>query len=148
MQMMKLSKSSAKIVWTYGIICGVFLCVLEFVSVHLVLSDDIGRIVGFIRLLILSMSFFYMGMLASKRTGQVRTGMQAGLVAGLTIGIFSSFLVGLNLASLFILAIALGGGATGGEMGGLIGYRWRKPLDDTTEADEESAIKSSRRTSL
>jgi hypothetical protein len=93
-------------------------------------------------------SFFYMGMLASKQTGQVRTGMQAGLVAGLTVGIISSFLLGLSLASLFILAIALGGDAMCGEMGSLIGYRWRKPLDDTTEADEESAINSSSRISL
>ncbi len=148
MQMMKFSKSSAKIVWAYGVICGVCYSILEFVSLHLVLSGDVGSVVNFIKPIILSTLLFYMCMLASKQTGQVRTGMQVGLVAGLTIGIIYPFISGLNLASLLILALALGGGALIGETGGQVGYRWRKRLDDIAEADEESATNSSSSTPL
>jgi len=133
-------KSSAKIVWTYGTICGVCfgMIYLAMTMGHVDIPGGIGGAVNYIRIITLPLSFLLVGMLASKQTGRVHTGMQAGLVAGLTEWIIFFLTVEmwrLSLASLVILVLSLAAGAMFGEMGGLAGYRSRKPLDDTTEAD-------------
>ena len=134
--MMKPPKSSAKIVWTYGPICGICLGMiyLAMILVHVDLPGGIGeavpsRVASLIRVAILYIPIFLVGMLASKQTGQVRTGMQTGLVTGLTVGIMvlaSSMLPSFTLPSVGVVVLILGAGAligaVTGERGGRVGY--------------------------
>ena len=133
MQMMKPRKSSAKIVWTYGTICGVCVSTLWLIG-GLVLSNVIGDAVWTVLYAILGVSLVVAGTLASRQTGQMLTGMQAGIVAGLTgviiIGTISTLIIrpipslaSLVVSSAVLVVFALGGGAVMGEIGGLIGYR-------------------------
>jgi len=138
--MIKSPKSSAKIVWTYGPICGICsgMIYLAMSMAHVNLPGSLGWVLPFIRMSILGMAFFLAGRLASKQTGQVRTGMQTGLVTGLTVGIIilaSGMLItrpSLTLSSVGPLVLILGisalFGAVIGERGGLFGYRSMQQL--------------------
>ena len=128
MQTMKPPKSSAKIIWTYGAICGVCFSILWLIFEHLVTSNTTGGTIWTtLRTSSMGVSFLVAGILASKQTGRVRTGMMAGLVTGLIAGIIISAVDMLvtrpSLGFILIVVLALVAGAVIGEMGGLIGYR-------------------------
>jgi len=144
-------ESSAKVVWTYGVICGVCIGIL-WVVYHLV-----GLIVFIPTVVLTIVALLLVGMLASKQTGRVRTGTQAGLVAGLTGGIiiviliialqvqavifiirdnslptdgnhWTSVLLGIIEGFALLLVFTIGLGAGIGALGGLIGKRKAKVL--------------------
>lgn len=131
MQMMKPPKSSAKIVWTYGTICGVCVSMLWLIG-GLVLSNTIGDTVWNALRVILGASFLLVGMPASRQTDQMLTGTQAGLVAGLTEGIIldavnivitrpNPSLDSVVEGSVVLIGLALGAGAVMGWIGAAIG---------------------------
>src|SRR5438105_3741606 len=97
--MMNPAKSSAKVVWTYGAITGVCVGIILWGVSHLV-----GPVLGILPSLLTMMGFLVVGRLAAKQTDRVRTGMLAGVVAGLTSGIISVLLDGAG-PDLFSLAI-------------------------------------------
>ena len=135
MQMMKFPKSGAMIVWTYGALASVCFCIIALVMERFVSPGDIfaGATFGSFHItsIILSGPFLLAGMLASKQTGRVLTGMQVGLVAGLIVGIILSAAVMLvtrssdGLSFVVLVLILIGAGAVVGEIGGLIGSRIR-----------------------
>jgi hypothetical protein len=76
-------KASTKVMWTYGAIAGICLGILLIVILQFAPPPilPVGLILASI------VGFLVVGMLASKQTGQVRTGRLAGLVTGLACGI-------------------------------------------------------------
>lgn len=121
MQMEKPTKTLAKITWIYGAMCGVCLGVLSIVS------QLVGPAMVTFSWTLTMVAFLLVGMLAAKRTGQVRTGILVGLVAGLASGIILSVISLLeggaqpNLSALAItFPLMLGFGAGMGMLGSLL----------------------------
>lgn len=149
---MKPPESSAKIIWTYGVITGVCLPIVVYGVLWIANFLGVGYLLGGIGYLCLALALviaalLLVGMLATKRTGQVRAGRLAGLVAGLTVGIILcafvwifvvigggaqrigsidinsawGMFVGLVIAFALTLSINAGIGALIGTLGGVIG---------------------------
>jgi hypothetical protein len=140
-QMINAPKGSAKIVWIHGVIGGVCL------NIICVVANFLGPI-GFILAIVLTMvALLLVGLLASKQTGRVRTGTEAGLIAGLTGGgtvwvtltlvslmsgsipfnrllnglLNASVLISIAIGAATLVGVLLSLGAGLGSLGGLIG---------------------------
>jgi hypothetical protein len=132
---MKAFKSSAKIIWTYGLIFGICFGIIMIITELLALKNVTGSLLTWVRAL-LFMPLFLAGVLAAKRTGLLRTGTLAGILAGLTGGlitIVSSLWTTRPVSLPLIVVVALVGGLIGGalfgEMGGSVGYKQYIPQE-------------------
>lgn len=144
--MMKFSKSSTKVVWTYGAIpgtiAGICLGILPIIPLE---YAPAGLIHNILVIVLPIVTLLLAGMLASKQTGRVRTGSLAGLVAALTGGIiaWAGFWVAVQMGHMglswgltrevntllpetlsFVFLLGIGAGI--GTLGGLVGKRKAK----------------------